>query len=112
MKKDKCAATGKAIFLNKELADQAILSLKSTASYNNVLFRNNKKTKKKTLQKRSYFCIYCKGYHLTSMDKTKVNDKKNKEKYKEIKEFFNSFDIEKWKSDSIPFELGHFPAKK
>ena len=80
---------------------------------NNKLFRNNKKTKDKISQSRSYFCIHCKGYHLTSMT-SENNYKQREETQKDIdrKNFLKNFDIKKWKSDSLPFESGHIPPPK
>jgi predicted acyltransferase (DUF342 family) len=113
MKKDKCSSTGKVIFVDKQNADNAIEVLKSIKSQNNKIFRNNKKTKDKISQSRSYFCIHCKGYHLTSMA-SENNYKQKQETQKDIdrKNFLKNFDIKKWKSDSLSFESGHIPPPK
>lgn len=110
MKKNKCSATGKTIFITKEKADQALISLKSASTYNNILFKNNKKCKNKVEQKRAYFCLHCKGYHLTSQTKQDYKPKPTDKEINKLK-FLRSFDIEKWKQDSLPFESGHMPQR-
>lgn len=112
MKKNRCSATGKTMFINKQQADQALISLKSSAIYNNKLFKNNKRVKNKVEQKRSYFCEYCNGYHLTSIKNKKEIDKKTEEKSLLKRKFFMSINVEKWKENSLPFELGKIPLKK
>lgn len=61
----------------------------------------NKKRKKTYNPERAYYCNDCHGWHLTSQ-KNSSDKKKYNRKIKQ-KQFFNSFDIENWKKDSLPF---------
>ena len=106
MKKNKCPATGKIIYDTQSIANEAIINIKS---HNTLNFKNKRSTGKSN-QKRSYFCKYCRGYHLTSIEIFKLVFKKSKQKNEKAKKFFNSINIETWKMDSVPFDSGHFPA--
>jgi hypothetical protein len=112
MKRNKCPSTGKTRYKTNSIARQAIITIKSHNSYNNKFFRNNKRSTGKSNQKRVYFCTYCKGYHLTSIElyswKSKGPNDAAIQRYK----YLNSIDVEAWKADSIPFEQGHIPPPK
>lgn len=107
MIKNKCPATGKTIFLNQTIANETMVRIKSHNKLN-----KNKKSNGKSNQKRSYFCKWCNGYHLTSIVDFKLSIKKKKEINKKAIEFLNSIDYVNWKTDSIPFDFGHIPPAK
>lgn len=112
MKRNKCPVTGKTRYDTATIANEAMIKIKTHNSLNNKDFKSTRRSTGKSNQKRSYFCKYCKGYHLTSMENLIIQYKKQKERNEEVKKFFTSIDIKAWKEDSIPFESGHFPAPK
>lgn len=112
MKKEKCSSNGKTIFLTQMDANNAISSIKSHNSLSGKHFTNNKRSTGKSKQKRSYYCTYCKGFHITSIADINLVDKKKYERNENAKEYLNSINITAWKLDSIPFEQGHIPPPK
>lgn len=100
MKRNKCPATGKTIFENQQVANEAIIKIKNHNKINFI----NKRRNGKSNQKRSYFCSYCKGFHLTSLEKFEIKKRKPNDKEINKIKFLNSFDVMKWKENSLPFK--------
>jgi hypothetical protein len=112
MKRNKCPATGKTIFFTQTDANATISSISSHNSLNRKKFKTNKRSNGRSQLKRSYFCVFCKGYHLTSIENMDYLYKKQKEQNEETKKYFESIDIDAWKLNSIPFDQGHIPPPK
>ena len=112
MKKEKCSSNGKTIFLTQVDANNAISSIKSHNSFSSNNFKSGKRNTGKPTVKRSYYCVYCKGFHITSIADINLVDKKQYERNKSAKEYLNSINVTAWKLDSIPFEQGHIPPPK
>lgn len=95
----KCNTTGKTIFLTKGDAKTSMLNIKSHNQH-----RGSYNRKRKAEMKRVYYCQSCKGYHLTSFEvyNSRKANKTINHKMEKMK-FFDGFDVEKWKSDSLPF---------
>lgn len=102
----KCLSTGKVVFKTSGEAKNRLLSLKS---HNKCKFKSGSNKKPDVV--RSYYCTYCRGFHLTSLDES-YKRRKPTDKYINKMKFLNSIDIEKWRKDSIPFEEGHIPPPK
>ncbi|QIH31450.1 hypothetical protein [Sphingobacterium sp. DR205] len=80
----KCRETGKVIFASWIEARLVMLDLKW-----NYLFKRDRTGRRikhrqgRPIQRRAYFCTYCRGYHLTKWEKSN----------------FNSYTEKKWRRD-------------
>ena len=100
----KCKTTGKTKYRNSCSANEALLKLKASVSY----LKNGRRVKhrkRKVSQTRVYFCTSCKSFHLTSIKNFNQHLKKINEKKEEEKNFFSSFNLNKWKENSLPFPI-------
>lgn len=106
MKNNKCNSTGKTMYKSRgdaKIAMNFIKKINSSTTNNHI---------GKSSQKRAYFCEHCASYHLTSTEAYKTKGFLEKDEFVLRRKFFKEFDIENWKTDSIPFEDGHTPPPK
>lgn len=104
---DKCFATGKKRFYGSKEAKEALLKIKGISIYNHITKKRVKKGMGKPKQCRYYYCIHCKGYHLTSQEVNKTKQTILEEKKKWIKTtkglIISPEEAQEWKQDSLPF---------
>lgn len=98
--KSKCKITNKTRYATKGDAQKALENIKNSI-YHKKDGKRNKHRQGKPAQKRAYPCKECKGWHLTSIEWLDHNDRNDE--WEKRKEFYNNFNEEKWKEDSLPF---------
>lgn len=68
MSRRTCASTGKTIYETIGEAKEAMLRFKSKPEHYTVPGKRVKHRGKKPEQKRTYYCEYCEGFHLTKWE--------------------------------------------
>jgi hypothetical protein len=105
---NKCSATGKTFYPTPGQAKEAMIKIKARAKFFNYNTRKRIKHRGgKPQQCRYYYCKFCRGYHLTSMEAApyeKSIAKRIEERNKSNKGLVISpQEAEQWKQDSLPF---------
>jgi hypothetical protein len=63
-----CNHTGKIIFLKKNDAREAVACMKRALKFRTDDGSRMKHRRRKVAQRRVYYCLFCKGYHLTKWE--------------------------------------------
>ena len=81
MKRLKCASSGKTIYPTMSVAKDAMFVFRRSWRFKGKMGKRVKHRRGKPAQKRTYYCTYCGGYHLTKRAKKYHSDEFDKAGY-------------------------------